>query len=117
LIVFGEFWLLNTSVKKYGAMIASGGANLQDFIKNLPTFHNRVSLIYPNLTPPEFKVTDVTQGSLRLHYYSKREGLEDFVRGLLQGLSKMFNEPISIDMVRSRATGDEHGEFIITWIK
>jgi hypothetical protein len=31
---------------------------------NLPLFHNRVMLIYPKLTPPEFKVTDITENSI-----------------------------------------------------
>ncbi|MFV8360439.1 heme NO-binding domain-containing protein [Flavobacterium sp. LS1P3] len=30
--------------------------------------------IYPKLTPPEFKVTDVPENSLNIHYFSKREG-------------------------------------------
>lgn len=116
LIAFGEFWVLNTGKKKYGALMESGGTDLRGFIINLPNFHNRVSLIYPNLTPPEFMVTEIKADSMRLHYYSKRLGLEEFVRGLLQGLSKMFNEPISIDMVKSRADGSDHEAFIITWL-
>lgn len=117
LFAFGEYWVLNTSMRKYAAMMESGGKDLFDFISNLPSFHNRVSLIYPNLTPPEFNVTDAGEGKLKLHYYSKREGLESFVRGLLHGLSKMFNEPISVELMRSRSAGGDHDEFVITWIK
>jgi hypothetical protein len=47
-------------------------------------------LLYPKLTPPEFKVTDIEESSLHLHYFSKREGLQEFFRGLLQGLGKMY---------------------------
>ena len=117
LIAFGEFWVLNTGKKKYGSMMEAGGADLRGFLINLPNFHNRVSLIYPNLTPPEFKITDIEEGKLHVHYYSKREGLQEFVRGLLQGLSKLFNEPIQIDLRKSRIDGSDHEEFIVTWIK
>ena len=73
--VFGEWWILRTGKEKYGYLLASGGDSLKDFLVNLPHFHNRVMMIYPNLTPPEFKITDIEARSLHLHYFSKRDGL------------------------------------------
>ena len=52
--------------------IESGGDNYKTFMLNLPAFHNRVMMMYPKLTPPEFKVTNVEEQSLHLHYFSKR---------------------------------------------
>jgi len=40
-------------------------------------------LIYPKLTPPEFKISEVYENRLCLHYFSKRQGLQDFVRELI----------------------------------
>ncbi len=112
---FGEFWVLKTGKENYGALMEAGGDNLREFLTNLPNFHTRVSLIYPNLSPPEFKVTDSTDNSLQLHYFSHRPGLKEFVRGLLQGLGKMYNESILIELIASRDTGSDHEVFRVSW--
>jgi hypothetical protein len=116
LITFGEWWVLKTTKEKYASLMDAGGSNLKEFICNLPVFHNRIMLIYPKLAPPEFKITDNTNDSLNLHYLSSREGLQDFVRGLLQGLSKMFDEKISIELLQTRDDGNSHEIFKITWL-
>lgn len=115
LIVFGEFWVLNTGKKKYGALMETGGANLKEFLINLPNFHNRVALIYPNLQPPEFVVSDVAESSLHLHYHSHRPGLKEFVRGLIQGLSKLYQTPVEIRIIASRDEGHDHEIYAISW--
>jgi hypothetical protein len=51
----------------------SGGINLKEFLVNLPVFHNRIMLIYPKLTPPEFKVSHIETNSIHIHYFSKRD--------------------------------------------
>ncbi len=114
LIAFGEFWVLNTGKEKYGSLMEAGGENLRDFLINLPNFHSRVMLIYPKLTPPEFRVTDISENSLHLHYISKRPGLQEFVRGLLQGLGKLYQVPVQIELLQSRPDQD-HEVFKIAW--
>ena len=115
LITFGEYWVLKTGKEKYGSLMEAGGSNLKDFLKNLPSFHNRVMLFYPKLTPPEFKVTHEEERSLHLHYFSKREGLKEFVRGLLQGLGKLYNTPIQIELIEDRDAGADHEVFKVSW--
>lgn len=115
LIAFGEFWILDTAKVKYGYLMESGGENLKDFLLNLPNFHNRIMLIYPKLTPPEFRISDISEKSLHIHYFSKRPGLQEFVRGLLQGLGKFFDTKVEIDLVQSRTNGDEHEIFKVAW--
>ncbi|MBL4709298.1 MAG: heme NO-binding domain-containing protein [Flavobacteriales bacterium] len=115
LIAFGEYWVLKTGMKNYGSLMKSGGGNLKEFLINLPNFHSRVMLIYPNLTPPEFRVSNVDENSLQLHYYSQREGLADFVVGLLQGLGKMFETAITIDLIKSRSEGFDHEICSVHW--
>ncbi len=116
LIAFGEWWVLRTGLQKYGSLMVAGGNNLREFLINLPNFHNRISLIYPKLTPPEFKISDLNEGSLNLHYFSGRPGLKEFVRGLIQGLSKMYKEEVSIELINSRDGGDDHEVYTISWI-
>ncbi len=115
LIAFGEWWVIKTIKERYGGLMESGGSTLKEFLENLPLFHNRVMLVYPKLTPPEFKVSDIQEKSLNLHYFSKREGLQDFVTGLIQGLGKMFDTPVVIKLLQTRNDGESHEIFNISW--
>ena len=72
-------------------------------------------LMYPKLTPPEFKVDNITDNSLWVHYYSKRQGLQEFVRGLLIGLAKMYEVKVNIELLQSRNYGSDHEIFKINW--
>ena len=112
---FGEWWVLKTGKEKYGGLMQAGGNNLKEFLVNLPLFHNRIMLMYPKLTPPEFKVSDIKENSIHVHYHSKREGLQEFVRGLLSGLAKMYNVEATIDLLQSRDDGNSHEIFKVSW--
>jgi hypothetical protein len=115
LIGLGEWWVLRTGKQKYGGLMEAGGDSLRTFLVNLPVFHNRVMLIYPKLTPPEFRVSDINDRSIHVHYHSKRQGLQEFVRGLLQGLGKMYNTRVNIELLQSRAAGSTHEIFKVSW--
>jgi hypothetical protein len=115
LMAFGEWWVLKTSLEKYGGLMKAGGQNLQEFLINLPLFHNRIMMMYPKLTPPEFKVSDVTGNSVCVHYFSARKGLQEFVRGLLSGLSKMYHTDTTIELLQSRDDGKSHEIFKVSW--
>jgi len=115
LVTFGEYWVLKTGKEKYGALMKSGGANLEQFLTNLPNFHSRVMLMYPNLTPPEFKVSDIKEKQLHLHYYSQREGLMGFVIGLIQGLGKLFETEVTVNLIENKDNGADHDIFEVKW--
>lgn len=112
---FGEWWILKTGKEKYGGLMEAGGHSLREFLINLPAFHSRVMLIYPKLTPPEFKTSNIEEQSIHVHYFSKREGLQEFVRGLLSGLGKMYNTAVVIELIQSRDQGDNHEVFKVSW--
>ena len=115
LFVFGEWWILKTTNQKYGGIMQSGGKTLKDFLINLPQFHNHIMLLYPKLTPPEFKTSAITDSSIQIHYLSQRPGLSEFVIGLLSGLGKMFETNIEIELIESRDKGNEHEIFKVSW--
>lgn len=112
---FGEWWILKTGKEKYGGLMEAGGSNLREFLINLPMFHNRIMLMYPKLMPPEFKVSNATDNSIHVHYHSKREGLQEFVRGLLSGLAKMYSVETSIELLQTRDEGSTHEIFKVSW--
>jgi len=112
---FGEWWVLKTGKEKYGGLMEAGGENLREFLVNLPMFHSRIMLIYPKLTPPEFKVSHIEEKSIHIHYFSKRQGLQDFVAGLLSGLGKMYQTSVEIDLIQSRDDGSDHEIFKVSW--
>jgi hypothetical protein len=116
LFLFGEWWILQTTKEKYGNLLKAGGNSLKEFLINLPVFHNHIMMMYPKLTPPEFKVSDVTDKSIHVHYFSKRAGLKDFVKGLLSGLSKLYETTTDIELLSSRDEGADHEVFKVSWV-
>ncbi len=111
----GEYWVLDTGTKKYGALMKAGGNNFKEFLINLPNFHGRVMLIFPNITPPEFHISEIGENSLVLHYYSTREGLTDFMHGLLSGLAIMYKVNATIKLKSGKTENKDHDIFEIAW--
>jgi hypothetical protein len=112
---FGIHWMLHTAPDGYGELLAAGGVTLSEFLLNLPSFHTRLTLIFPKLNPPTFKIKEISDDSLHLHYYSHRMGLTSFVIGILKGLGIMYKTQLEIALLNSRETGSDHEEFLITW--
>ena len=115
LIGFGEHWVLHTAQDGYGGLMNAAGKTLPEFMRNLPAFHSRVTMIFPKLQPPHFECTDITNESLTLHYHSHRQGLAPFVVGLLQGLGKKFTTPVRVRHVAHKEQGAEHDIFKVSW--
>lgn len=113
--LFGEYWVLKTGQEKYGDLLATGGSSFIDFLDNLPAFHSRVMLVYPDIEPPEFEIENLGEKSRRVHYYSIRSGLTDFMYGLLVGIGKMFNTTVQVTVDKEKLNGEDHDEFIVTW--
>ncbi len=112
---FGEHWVLKTASQNYGHMMRAGGKTLGEFLVNLPSFHDRVALLYPKLIPPHFEVTDRTENSLRLHYITHRPGLTPFVGGMISGLGQMFGTPARWTLETAKVQGGDRDVFFVEW--
>ena len=115
LVAFGEYWVLKTGHERYGSLMKAGGNSLKEFLVNLPNFHSRVMLMYPKITPPEFQITNQSDTSVLVHYYSSRAGLTAFMQGLLQGLAILYKVEVEIILINDRAKGHDHDVFSVKW--
>lgn len=110
----GEYWTIHTALHGYGDLLVLGGSTFIDFLQNLDRLHAHVAVSFPELRPPTFWCSDVTDRTVRLHYASEREGLAPMVVGLVRGLGKMFTTDVTVEQAASRADGVAHDEFQIT---
>lgn len=107
LMRFGEFWIIDISMKKYPMLMTSGGMSFSEFMKNLPNFHNRIFLSYPELIAPEFKIME-SGNVFHVEYHSSRMGLTKMMEGMLHGLAKMFQEEGYTITLEKERDSDQH---------
>jgi hypothetical protein len=111
----GEHWILGVAYRRYPELMMATGESLGEFLSNLPQLHARVYGMFPNLKPPTFLCSDVTDRSLVLHYRSHRPGLSPIVFGLLRGLGVHFNIPVRVTQTAHSALGAEYDSFLTEW--
>lgn len=110
---FGEYWTLYVAEEGYGELMRASGSSLFEFLANLDQLHARVGLLYGGLRPPSFRLETLRPDAAILHYYTQRDGLAPMVVGLLKGLAKRYAAAVDIQLVASRAQGDDHDSFAI----
>ncbi|MFT4543434.1 MAG: hypothetical protein ACI841_004666 [Planctomycetota bacterium] len=113
LVDFGQYWVLETAVKHYGGVMIFGGRTLQTFLGNLDLMHMQVAATFTNLRQPSFEVESADDASISVIYKSERDGLTEFVRGLLLGLGQHFQQKVEISIVARKAEGAPHDIFRI----
>jgi len=113
---FGEYWTVFTADEGYGPMMDAAGSTLPEFLMNLDNLHTRVGMMYPELRPPAFRCSEVSDNSLILHYQSEREGLDDLVIGLLRGLGTRFNIDVSVELKEAKTESTPESIFHVSWV-
>ncbi len=113
----GRYWLQHTAAEGYGNLLSLEGTNFQDVLGKLNLMHTRIKMLYSQLQPPSFEVTDVTEEGLLLHYHSKRPGLAWFVVGLVEELGARFKTEVAVELVQQRELGADHDVFQIRYLK
>jgi hypothetical protein len=116
LIAFGQYWILSVSEDKYASILMAGGRSIKEVLIHLPTFNDRLMLLYPKLIPPEFRITDIQEKSLQLHCISTKIGFRHFVVGMVNGLSILYQTPANIHHSQSKQEKTHfHDIFDINW--
>ena len=103
--VFGRFWVMSTAREHYKKTLDFAGSE-----KNLDRMHEQVAPTFKNLRQPSFTTEILEHGSLHVHYESFRDGLAQFVVGLLEGLALYFEVRISIEQIAFKGA-DDHDIF------
>lgn len=93
------FYVPETTSKKYPEVMLSRGDSLKEYLLNLPAFHNRISLIYPELTAPEFRITEMKDNSITIQYLYKRKDVTPYVLGYLSGITDYFDKNGKVSLV------------------
>ncbi|KXZ51386.1 hypothetical protein GPECTOR_12g348 [Gonium pectorale] len=93
------------------------GSNIAEFLANLNNLHLHLSMGFPSMVAPAFRVEQVTSSNLLLHYHSIRPALWPIVSGVLKGVSKvLFEHEVEIELVASREAGDsDHEVFRVSY--
>jgi len=100
---FGRYWIRYADKSAHGAIMGMSGSSMAEFLGNLDQMHASIQRAMPDTTMPSFRLLDASSEALEVEYISKREGLEPFVLGLLEGLMDRFREP---GMASWRAEGE-----------
>jgi hypothetical protein len=110
---FGRHWVLFTGREGYGSLLDGAGSSLQEILANLDDLHVRVGLMYPDLKPPSFRCSEVSDDGLTLHYFSERAGLAPMVIGLIEGLGEYLGNTLQVRQSLDRNAGADHDSFDI----
>jgi len=115
----GEYWIPYASRAGYSVLMERGGQSLPEFLQGLDAMHSRLALTYSDRDSggrwPSFRVSDVRDASLRLHYYSRRQGLQPFVAGLIHGLAKKFGTTVEVELIEGRQMHPDHDIFLVRY--
>ena len=97
---FGLCYFDHCLSTKHGELLGKLGRNLYDFLSNVDSLHDYLSLQYAGLKIPTFRVKeDSIRRCITLQYYSNREDLEFITKGIIeQAAKKLFNLEVTVQI-------------------
>jgi len=114
---FGRFFVRVADRLNYGDLFDLIGTTLPDFVRNLPNFHDRNALIFPELSAPSFRCSDVAERSLVLKHYSPYPEAASFLMGMLQGFAERFGMRVSVTHQERCTQESGFDRFLLQWEK
>ncbi|KAK3739118.1 hypothetical protein QZH41_010529, partial [Actinostola sp. cb2023] len=112
--VFGAHFLDYCIQSGYDRILRVLGRNLHDFLCNLDALHDHLQSIYPGMEAPSFRCTETDDGTLLLHYYSKRPGLSYIVIGLVKAIAhKLLDTEMTVEIRQDLDENNDHVTFAI----
>ncbi|XP_003743763.1 guanylate cyclase soluble subunit beta-1 [Galendromus occidentalis] len=115
---FGEYFFEYCQTHAgYGQILRVLGSDLETFLQSIDSLHIHLLTFYPAMKTPNFTCERENDGSLILHYYSYRRGLEWMVVGAIRAVAlRLFSEVVAIKILSSEDYGQEgqHTQLRIT---
>ncbi|KAG2499523.1 hypothetical protein HYH03_002469 [Edaphochlamys debaryana] len=114
---YGSYFVNYVVKQGYLRLLRSLGSNIAEFLANLNNLHLHLTMGFPAMVAPAFRVEQVTPISLLLHYHSIRPALWPIVTGVLKGSSQLlFGHGVEMEVLASREAGDcDHEIFRVTY--
>jgi hypothetical protein len=112
---FGHHWITFTADYGYGDIMKMFGQDMRSCLRNLNRMHGHMGAMMTQLKPPRFNVVETSDKHITVHYFSSREGLGPMIMGLLEGLARKFDEPVTIAHVE-KGTRSDHDEFEVVFL-
>lgn len=114
--MFGEQFLLWCHESGYENTLTLLGRSLMDFLENLDALHDHLTVIYPHMKAPSFRCVEGDDGTLHLHYYSERHGLDVIVQGIVKSVAReLYATEVRVErLCLTQEGGQNHAEFLVT---
>nr|XP_039266180.1 guanylate cyclase soluble subunit beta-1-like [Styela clava] len=109
--LFGKFFFEFCQESGYDVIMRVLGSNVREFLQNLDALHDHLSSVYPGMRAPSFRCSDGDDGSLILHYYSERDGLEHIVIGIVKTVAKEIHKT-DVDIMVYKRKDDETSDHV-----
>ncbi|XP_063704653.1 guanylate cyclase soluble subunit beta-1 isoform X2 [Culicoides brevitarsis] len=101
--LFGKIFFEYCQDAGYDKIMQVLGATPRDFLQNLDALHDHLGTLYPGMRAPSFRCTEGEDGTLILHYYSDRDGLEHIVIGIVKAVaSKLHGVDVDIQIIKRK---------------
>ncbi|KAJ6640086.1 Guanylate cyclase soluble subunit beta-1 [Pseudolycoriella hygida] len=101
--LFGKTFFEFCQDSGYDKILQVLGATPRDFLQNLDALHDHLGTLYPGMRAPSFRCTEEIDGSLILHYYSERPGLEHIVIGIVKAVAlKLHGVDVDIKIIKRK---------------
>jgi len=96
---FGDYWVNVYSQKIYGLYYR--GKTAKEFLLAMDKVHDQVTHDMKNAHPPHFTYEWENDNRLIMKYFSER-GLIDFLVGLIRGVGKFYDEPMTVKKLNNQ---------------
>lgn len=89
---YGQYWIIFAAESGYENLLSMFGPDFKSCVQNLDHMHEHMGSFMPGIKAPSFKMHDSFDNTIIVDYISERSGLASFVKGLLVGLLKRYQE-------------------------
>ncbi|KAL7063573.1 hypothetical protein AAHC03_01890 [Spirometra sp. Aus1] len=95
----GMFFVCFLLRSKYHKMLRVLGRNLGEFFDELDNLHRHMHFKFPQMVAPFFTCASEYETGLTLQYGSRRKGYVHYTRGIVTGITKVFDQSVDIEIV------------------